>query len=116
MGAVFQVPWTRLSAWPDDLDHLAALGYTIVALTPGEESTSLAAFDVAAHPHLALILGTEGAGVTSEAQARSDHRVSIPMTGGVDSLNVAAAAAVAFYATRFPGSEPAGERGDRMGP
>ena len=110
MGAVFQVPWTRLTAWPDDLNHLTAIGYTVVALTPGEGSTSLAEFDAAAHRHLALILGTEGAGVTPEARARSDYRVSIPMTGGVDSLNVAAAAAVAFYASRFPYSEPTPER------
>ena len=100
MGAVFQVPWTRLTSWPCDIDLLKSLGYTVVAMTPGEGSIDLDEFKAEAHPHLALILGTEGAGVTPEAQAMADYCVRIPMAGGVDSLNVAAAAAVAFYATR----------------
>jgi tRNA G18 (ribose-2'-O)-methylase SpoU len=100
MGAVFQVPWTRLRSWPADLRLLKSMGYTVVAMTPGEGSIDLDEFEARAHPSLALILGTEGAGVTPEAQAMADYRVRIPMGGGVDSLNVAAAAAVAFYATR----------------
>jgi len=100
MGAVFQVPWTRLTSWPGDISVLQSLGYTVVAMTPGEASISLDEFDAGEYPHLALILGTEGAGVTPETQAIADYRVRIPMGSGVDSLNVAAAAAVAFYATR----------------
>jgi tRNA G18 (ribose-2'-O)-methylase SpoU len=100
MGAVFQVPWTRLASWPGNIDLLKSLGYTVVAMTPGEESISLDEFDAGAYSRLALILGTEGAGITPEAQAMADYRVRIPMASGVDSLNVAAAAAVAFYATR----------------
>jgi tRNA G18 (ribose-2'-O)-methylase SpoU len=101
MGAVFQVPWTRIQRWPEGIDLLKSHGYTVVAMTPGEGTTPLDEFDAQAHPHLAVILGTEGAGVTPQAQAMADYRVSIPMGRGVDSLNVAAAAAVTFYATRL---------------
>jgi tRNA G18 (ribose-2'-O)-methylase SpoU len=101
MGAVFQVPWTRLTSWPGDIETLKSLGYTVVAMTPGEGSFTLDEFDAQTHPNLAVILGTEGAGVTPQARAMADYRVRIPMAGGVDSLNVAAAAAVAFYATRL---------------
>ncbi|HEX5017322.1 MAG TPA: RNA methyltransferase [Actinomycetes bacterium] len=100
MGAVFAVPWTRLRSWPDDIKLLKASGYTVAAMTPGEQSIDLDDFVAAAHPHFALILGTEGAGITPAAQELADYRLRIPMAGGVDSLNVAAAAAVAFYTTR----------------
>ena len=101
MGAVFDVPWSRMASWPQGIDVLHARGYTVVALTPAEDSVSLDDFRAVKHPRLALILGTEGAGITPEAQRAADFRVRIPMAGGVDSLNVAAAAAVAFYATRW---------------
>jgi tRNA G18 (ribose-2'-O)-methylase SpoU len=98
MGAVFAVPWARLAPWPDALGALRDLGFTLLALTPDAAATSLAELgpDLIARP--ALLLGAEGAGLSAEALAVADHRVRIPMAAGVDSLNVAAAAAVAFYA------------------
>ncbi len=101
MGAVFSVPWTRVNPWPDGLARLKAAGWTIAALTPGPDSISVDELRADSHARLALILGTEGAGISAEAQALTDQRVRIPMAAGVDSLNVAAAAAVAFYATHW---------------
>jgi tRNA G18 (ribose-2'-O)-methylase SpoU len=100
MGAVFQVPWTRLAPWPDGLDVLRDKHFTVAALTLGEASVSLD--DLAATPpeRLALMLGTEGHGLSRAAIGRADVAVRIPMSGGVDSLNVAAASAVAFWALR----------------
>ncbi|WP_394940849.1 TrmH family RNA methyltransferase [Psychromicrobium sp. YIM B11713] len=98
MGTVFQVPWARLESWPSGLfqDH----GFTTAALALGEDSISLD--ELAAEPpeRLALILGTEGDGLSPETLAAVDRKVMIPMHGGVDSLNVAAASAVAFWAMR----------------
>jgi tRNA G18 (ribose-2'-O)-methylase SpoU len=100
MGTVFQVPWTRLSPWPAGLKTLQDRGFVVAALTLSFDAMSLD--ELAADPpaRLALVLGTEGDGLSSAAGAAADLRVRIPMGGGVDSLNVAAAAAVAFYATR----------------
>jgi tRNA G18 (ribose-2'-O)-methylase SpoU len=100
MGAVFQVPWGRLEPWPDGLDDLRALGFTVAALALTDDAVSLD--DVVAAPpgKLALVLGTEGDGLSRGAVAAADLVVRIPMTPGVDSLNVAAASAVAFWATR----------------
>jgi tRNA G18 (ribose-2'-O)-methylase SpoU len=100
MGAVFQVPWTRLDAWPDDLRLLQGLGYTTAALTLGDGSLALDELARQDHERLALVFGTEGDGLAAGTLAGADVAVRIPMAGGVDSLNVAAAAAVAFYATR----------------
>jgi tRNA G18 (ribose-2'-O)-methylase SpoU len=98
MGAVFSVPYARLTAWPHDLDALRTAGFTVLALTPAAGSASLD--EVAAHrmDRVALLLGTEGDGLTRAAIAAADRPVRIPMSAGIDSLNVAAAAAVAFYA------------------
>jgi tRNA G18 (ribose-2'-O)-methylase SpoU len=100
MGTVFQVPWTRLDPWPGGLDLLRDLGFTVAALALSDDSVSLD--DLAADPpeRLALVLGTEGDGLSRGAVAGSDVVVRIPMAGGVDSLNVAAAGAVAFWALR----------------
>jgi tRNA G18 (ribose-2'-O)-methylase SpoU len=100
MGTVFQVPWTRLDPWPGGLDLLRDLGFAVAALALSEDSVSLD--DLAADPpeRLALVLGTEGDGLSRGAVAGSDVVVRIPMAGGVDSLNVAAAGAVAFWALR----------------
>ena len=100
MGTVFQVPWGRLEPWPGGLAELKALGFTVAALALTYDAVSLD--DVAAAPpkKLALVLGTEGDGLSRGAVAAADLVVRIPMAGGVDSLNVAAAAAVAFWATR----------------
>ena len=100
MGTVFQVPWGRLEPWPGGLAELKALGFTVAALALTDDAASLD--DVAAAPpeKLALVLGTEGDGLSRAAVAGADLVVRIPMSGGVDSLNVAAASAVAFWATR----------------
>jgi len=100
MGTVFQVPWGRLEPWPQGLELLRTRGFTVAALALGPGSISLD--DLAAHPptRLALVLGTEGDGLTDLTLEQADLRVRIPMAGGVDSLNVAAAAAVALWATR----------------
>jgi tRNA G18 (ribose-2'-O)-methylase SpoU len=101
MGTVFQVPWTRLEPWPAGLDELRALGFTVAALALDEESVDLDDFTARGLPaRLALMLGTEGDGLSRRSLQRSDVVVRIPMAGGVDSLNVASAAAVAFWATR----------------
>ncbi|WP_402466122.1 TrmH family RNA methyltransferase [Isoptericola aurantiacus] len=100
MGTVFQVPWTRLEPWPGGLDLLREDGFHVAALALADDAVSLD--DLVAEPpeRLALVLGTEGHGLSRGAVAGADSVVSIPMAGGVDSLNVAAASAVAFWATR----------------
>ena len=100
MGTVFQVPWTRLESWPDGLHELQEDGFTVAALALSDDSVSLD--DLVADPpeRLAMVLGTEGDGLSRGAVAAADVVVRIPMAGGVDSLNVAAASAVAFWATR----------------
>ncbi|QAY70811.1 TrmH family RNA methyltransferase [Xylanimonas protaetiae] len=100
MGTVFQVPWTRLETWPGGLRELQDGGFVVAALALSDDAVSLD--DLAADPpeRLALVLGTEGHGMTPAAIDACDVVVKIPMAGGVDSLNVAAASAVAFWATR----------------
>ena len=100
MGAVFQLPWTRLSAWPADLGELKRQGYVVAALALADDAITLDILAAANHERLALILGPEGHGLHRRVLAAADVVVTIPMTGGVDSLNVASAAAVTFYATR----------------
>ncbi|GAA0425336.1 RNA methyltransferase [Streptomyces luteireticuli] len=98
MGAVFSVPYARLESWPQDLETLRTAGFRVLALTPDEKAVPL---DEAA-PHrmerVALMLGAEGTGLSAKALRAADEWVRIPMAHGVDSLNVGAAAAVAFYA------------------
>ncbi|MCV2393321.1 RNA methyltransferase [Actinotalea sp. M2MS4P-6] len=100
MGTVFQVPWTRIDPWPGGVDLLHQLGFTVAALALDDDSVSLD--ELAAEPpeRLALVLGAEGDGLKPATVAAADLVVRIPMAGGVDSLNVAAASAVAFWATR----------------
>ena len=100
MGTVFQVPWTRIDPWPGGVETLRDAGFTVAALALADHAVTLD--DVAADPpeRLAWVLGTEGDGLTRGAVEAADLVVRIPMAGGVDSLNVAAAAAVAFWATR----------------
>ncbi|MDX6249931.1 MAG: hypothetical protein QOF10_3291 [Kribbellaceae bacterium] len=100
MGTVFQVPWTRLSSWPGDLRRLQDRGFVAAALALTDDSISLDELVAARHEKLALIFGTEGHGLKQHVLDRADVTVRIPMAGGVDSLNVASSAAVAFYATR----------------
>lgn len=100
MGTVFQVPWTRFERWPAGLDALTDAGYVVAGMTLGEGAITLDELVAEDHPKLALVFGTEGHGITPRVDRRLDRRVTIPMMGGVDSLNVAAASAVTFYATR----------------
>ncbi|HEX5334058.1 MAG TPA: RNA methyltransferase [Cellulomonas sp.] len=100
MGTVFQVPWTRLETWPGGLEDLRAAGFTVAALALADDAVSLDDLVAAPRERLALMLGTEGDGLSRGAVEAADLVVRIPMAGGVDSLNVAAASAVAFWATR----------------
>ena len=97
MGTVFQVPWSYLpenDAWTERLHRL---GFKTVAMALREDSLHIADPRLQAEPKLAVVLGTEGAGLASDTIAACDYTVRIPMTHNVDSLNVAAASAVAFY-------------------
>ena len=100
MGTVFQVPWTRIEPWPEGMESLQRNGFTVAALALADDSVTLD--ELAADPpeRLALVLGTEGHGLAERTVSSSDVVVRIPMSGGVDSLNVAAASAVAFWALR----------------
>ncbi|MCL1801640.1 MAG: RNA methyltransferase [Promicromonosporaceae bacterium] len=100
MGAVFQVPWARFATWPGGIDLLRDHGFVVAALALNDNAISLD--ELAAHPpeRLAIVLGAEGHGLTPETIVAADLTVRIPMAHGVDSLNVGAAAAVAFYAIR----------------
>ncbi len=100
MGSVFNVPYARFSAWPQCFSQIHEAGFTLVAMTPAAGSMDLPELLVPARA--AVLLGTEGPGLSDEALASADLRVRIPMDAGVDSLNIAAAAAVAFYAMRYP--------------
>ncbi|MEI6621453.1 MAG: RNA methyltransferase [Actinomycetes bacterium] len=97
MGAVFTVPWTRAEPWPWVLDDLATAGYRRVALTPASDAQDLRGWRADPDGRVALLLGSEGPGLSPAALNRVDARVRIPMKGGVDSLNVATAAALAVY-------------------
>lgn len=100
MGTVFQVPWTRAATWPGALDELREAGFTVAGLALAPDAVPLDEFAAAGHERVALVLGTEGDGLTKQALAHVDHAVTIPMRGGVDSLNVAAASAVALWELR----------------
>jgi tRNA G18 (ribose-2'-O)-methylase SpoU len=100
MGTVFQVPWTRVDPWPAGAAVLRGAGFTIAALALSPEAVDLDVFASTAPERLALVLGTEGDGLSGRTLAEVDTLVRIPMAGGVDSLNVAAAGAVAAWALR----------------
>ena len=100
MGTVFQVPWARADPWPGSLQTLRDNGFTVASLALSDSAVSLDALAADPPERLALVLGTEGDGLRAGTVASSDLTVRIPMAGGVDSLNVAAAAAVAFWALR----------------
>ncbi len=101
MGAVFALPWTRVPDWFGTADLLRAAGLTVVALTPAADAVDIGRVDRSGR--LAVLLGGEGHGLSERWMRSADVRARIPMAPGVDSLNVAAAAAVAFYALRGPG-------------
>jgi tRNA G18 (ribose-2'-O)-methylase SpoU len=96
MGTVLQVPWTRAPGWESLGATLHAAGFEVAALALTPQAVALR--DYAAPERVALVLGTEGAGLGPEALEAADVHVQIPMRHGIDSLNVAAAAAVAMYA------------------
>lgn len=96
MGHVLAVPFAPLTPWPGGLDLLRAAGFRVLALTPRADAVPLA--DAATGGKVALLLGSEGPGLTDEAIDAADAAVRIPMSRAVDSLNVATAGAVAFYA------------------
>ena len=98
MGTVLQVPWTRVGDWSSTRELLTRHGFHVAALALTPDAVSLRDFDGASHERLALVLGAEGPGLTDEALAASDTVVRIPMMHGIDSLNVAAASAVAMWA------------------
>lgn len=100
MGTVLQVPWTRIPEWPASIGQLHELGFTVAALALSDESIELDDLGAQTSERLALVLGTEGHGLRARTIEASDVVVRIPMSHGVDSLNVAAAAAVALYSLR----------------
>ncbi|GAA1716496.1 TrmH family RNA methyltransferase [Propioniferax innocua] len=107
MGAVFDLPWARLPDWADAVPTLQRAGFTVLALALSDDARDLpeVAASLPADVKVALLLGTEGAGLSSTWIDQADHVVKIPMFAGIDSLNVAAAAAVACYSLG-----PAGRR------
>jgi tRNA G18 (ribose-2'-O)-methylase SpoU len=100
MGHILALPYAVLTDWPRDLDRLHDAGYTTVALTPAADAVDLTSIDAAVHARTAVLLGAEGPGLTPEAQAAALIRARIPMRPDVDSLGVAAAAAIAFATLR----------------
>ena len=100
MGTVLQVPWTRLPEWPLGAEQLRAAGFHIAALALSDSAVSLDEFAENPPDRVALVLGTEGDGLSRAAIANADTVVRIPMHHGIDSLNVASATAVALYALR----------------
>lgn len=97
MGTVFQIPWTVISKNTVDMDALHALKYKTVAMALTEDSIDLTDPKLKEEERLAILMGTESAGLQRETVTKSDYRVKIPMREGVDSLNVAAASAVACW-------------------
>lgn len=97
MGTVFQVPWTYLPADTDWQETLHTLGFRTAAMALRDDSLRIDDARLRTLPRLAIVLGTEGDGLAGSTIAACDYTVRIPMTHGVDSLNVAAASAVAFY-------------------
>ncbi|HWT33200.1 MAG TPA: RNA methyltransferase [Microbacterium sp.] len=102
MGTVFQVPWTRLPDWPEAGILLRDAGLQVAALALRADAVPLDVFAADPPERIALMLGAEGDGLSARALAAADTVVEIPMAGGVDSLNVAAASAVALWALRVP--------------
>jgi tRNA G18 (ribose-2'-O)-methylase SpoU len=98
MGAVLDVPFIRAVAWPATLEALRGRGFTVVAMTPREPSEALETFAARPRPErFALVVGTEGAGVSADVEAIADARVRIPIAERVDSLNLGVAVGIALY-------------------
>ena len=107
MGSVLRTPYARAREWPKELTALKREGFTIVALTPAADAIDLAA---CARPQpgdrLALLVGSEGPGLTAAAEAMADFRVRIPIRGDVDSLNLATATGIALHYFALPNPNP----------
>lgn len=98
MGTVFQVPWTYLPQWPDEgMEVLKNMGFKTAAMALSDNSVPIDDPTLCAEEKLAIVLGTEGDGLAQSTIVSCDYTVRIPMSHGVDSLNVAAASAVAFW-------------------
>lgn len=106
MGAVLQVPWARLPAWPIAGPLIRESGFELAAFALREDAEDLATFAARAPKRLALMFGTEGEGLSRRALASATRCVTIPMEHGVDSLNVATTAAVALWAVRAGAARP----------
>lgn len=117
LGHVLRVPWTRLDDWPGGLSLLRDRGFRVAALTPAAEAEPLERLVAHRPPRVALVVGAEGPGLTPAALAAADHRVRIAIAPGVDSLNVATAAAIAFHALADVGDRggAGGDDGDQRG-
>jgi len=115
MGGSLCVPFARAERWPDDLAALRARGYAIVALDPGAEDV-LGRSDVALPRRAALVVGTEGAGLSEAVRRFADRRVRIGMAPGVDSLNVATAAAIALHHLHVSASDASASAPSGAGP
>ena len=101
MGTVFQIPWTYTDSWPEEgMAQLERLGFKTAAMALSDDSVSIDNPRLMAEEKLAVVLGSEGDGLTADTIAKCDYTVNIPMYHGVDSLNVAAASAVAFWQLR----------------
>ena len=101
MGTVFQVPWTYLPQWPQPaMDQLRQMGFKTAAMALSDDSVTIEDPQLLAEEKLAVVLGTEGDGLAETTISECDYTVRIPMYPGVDSLNVAAASAVAFWQLR----------------
>jgi tRNA G18 (ribose-2'-O)-methylase SpoU len=97
MGAVFAVPYARMADWREGLGDLRSAGFRLLALTPAPEAVPIGEIPADPGSRLALLLGTEGDGLSARWRGQADLPVRIPMRRGVDSLNVASAAAIACY-------------------
>lgn len=100
MGEAYRVPYARLDAFPTGLEPVRDHGYRLLALTPDPHAVDIGNLCLDADEPVALLLGAEGPGLTSDTLNAADTRLRIPMSGTVDSLNVGSAAAVAFYAVQ----------------
>ncbi|MDQ1247944.1 MAG: methyltransferase [Actinomycetota bacterium] len=108
MGAVLELPWTTAEAWPSTLTGMVEDGWQVAALTPAPEAVDIRRWRPGVGTRVALALGSEGPGLTSAALASVSVRLRIPVTARVDSLNVAAAAAIACYELGKPTSDGGG--------
>lgn len=104
MGTVFQIPWTRLPEWAEAESVLHVAGFDIAALALREDAVTLSDYASTRPERVALVMGTEGDGLSRRAIRAADTIVTIPMAGGVDSLNVASASAVALWALNHSGA------------